>query len=162
MFEKLRRIIGTFRPWVWAVSLGIALLLCLLAALITQMIRPNPQPVTVTAAVSVIPAPTLTPVPVLAEVVTVTPTPQSAVINGIGMGVFVQISGTGGDGLRLRSAPGTDSTPLFLGMDTEVFEVKDGPRMANDIVWWYLTAPYDETRAGWAAASYLSIVPTGQ
>jgi len=26
-------------------------------------------------------------------------------------------------------------------------------------VWWYLVAPYDETRVGWAAADFLSYVP---
>ncbi len=78
------------------------------------------------------------------------------------MGVYVQITGTNGDGLRIRSAPGVSSTPLFLGMDSEVFLVKDGPREADGYTWWFLTAPYDTNRSGWAAASYLSLVQTPQ
>ncbi|MGC8855692.1 MAG: SH3 domain-containing protein, partial [Anaerolineae bacterium] len=78
----------------------------------------------------------------------------------IRLGSFVQISGTEGEGLRLRSAPGLSSDQLFLGYDSEVFEVRDGPRQADGYIWWYLVAPYDETRAGWAAADYLSVVPS--
>ena len=80
----------------------------------------------------------------------------------IAVGGYVQITGTGGDGLRLRSAPGLTSELLFLGEDAEVFQVRDGPKEANGYVWWYLVAPYDETRAGWAAANFLAVVPPPQ
>jgi hypothetical protein len=80
----------------------------------------------------------------------------------IAVGGYVQITGTGGDGLRLRSAPGLTSELLFLGEDAEVFQVRDGPQEANGYTWWYLVAPYDETRAGWAAANFLTIVPPPQ
>jgi len=47
----------------------------------------------------------------------------------------------------------------FLAYDSEVFVVKDGPREVDGYTWWYLTAPYDDTRVGWAAADFLSYVP---
>lgn len=77
---------------------------------------------------------------------------------GIAHGQYVQISGTGGDGLRIRSGAGTDKPPLFLGWEAEVFQVLDGPREANALVWWFLVSPSDENRKGWAASSYLTIV----
>jgi len=43
-------------------------------------------------------------------------------------------------------------------MDAEVFEVKDGPKMADNFTWWFLEAPYDPGRSGWAAANYLKVV----
>jgi hypothetical protein len=80
----------------------------------------------------------------------------------IAVGAYVQITGTQGDGLRLRSGPGLATTQLFLGGDAEVFQVRDGPKEADGYIWWYLVAPYDESRAGWAAANFLSVVPPPQ
>jgi len=74
------------------------------------------------------------------------------------VGAVVQISGTDGAGLRLRSEPGTASEVRFIGMDAEAFEVREGPQDQDDIVWWYLVSPYDEARSGWAASGYLTVV----
>lgn len=106
--------------------------------------------------VTVIPAPTLT--PTLSISLTNTPESEKIEINGITIGKFVQISGTGGDGLRLRSGPGKENPPLFLGYESEVFEVKDGPKFSDGITWWFLVAPYDQTRSGWAAADFLKLI----
>lgn len=108
------------------------------------------------AAMTVIPAPTLTPVPTR---VIETPTPTSPpAIDGIYVGSYVQITGTEGQGLRLRSGPRIDNPPRFLGMDAEVFQVIDGPKESDGFVWWYLEAPYDPGRSGWAASQYLMTV----
>jgi len=76
----------------------------------------------------------------------------------IALNTYVQITGTGGDGLRLRASPGLASDPLFFGNESEVFLVTGGPEQADGYTWWYLTAPYDQTRAGWAVASFLAFV----
>jgi len=78
---------------------------------------------------------------------------------GIAMGNYVQITGTEGQGLRIRKAPGLDGEFEFLAYDSEVFVVQDGPRDVDGYVWWYLVAPYDDSRVGWAAADFLSYVP---
>lgn len=111
------------------------------------------------AALTLIPAPTSTPAPSATPTLDpfVTPTPAAGQIV---IGGYVQISGTGGDPLRLRAGPGLNTEPLFLGFDAEVFQVRDGPREADGYTWWYLVAPYDETRAGWAAADFLAVVPS--
>jgi hypothetical protein len=72
---------------------------------------------------------------------------------------YVQINGTGTDGLRIRSAPGLNTETVFRGEESEVFLVKDGPQTTDGYTWWYLVAPYDDTRAGWAAADFLAVVP---
>ena len=78
---------------------------------------------------------------------------------GIAVGNYVQITGTEGQGLRIRKTPGLDGEFEFLAYDSEVFVVQDGPRDVDGYVWWYLVAPYDDTRVGWAAADFLSYVP---
>jgi hypothetical protein len=80
--------------------------------------------------------------------------------NTIHIDGYVQISGTGIDGLRIRSAPGLNTNTVFRGEESEVFLVKDGPQEADGYTWWYVVASYDETRAGWAAADFLAVVPS--
>jgi len=109
------------------------------------------------ADLTVIVAPTLT--PAVTATATIDPFAPSPTPTGIAVGSYAQITGTGGDGLRIRSQPGLTGESVFLGLDSEVFLVQDGPREADGYVWWYLVAPYDETRAGWAAANYLTFIP---
>jgi len=112
------------------------------SAVVTLIAGPTSTPlIPPTATVSLLPVPTATPLP-----------------NQIAIGGYVMIAGTEGQGLRLRKDPGLNSALLFLGNDSEVFKVKDGPVQADNLTWWYLVAPYDVTRAGWAASDYLSVV----
>lgn len=115
-----------------------------------------------TAALYVIPAPTDT-LPVPTTVLQLTPTPTSEVpppqpAGVIVVGSFVQVTGTGQVGLRLHDEPSLNSKTEFLGMDAEVFKVTDGPRQADGFTWWYLVAPYDQIRKGWAVANYLAAI----
>ena len=109
------------------------------------------------ADVTIIPAPTSTsgapPTP------TIDPFAPTPAPTGIALGNYVQITGTNGEGLRIRAEPGLNGNPEFLGFDSEVFIIRDGPRSVDGFTWWYLVAPYDETRAGWAAADFLAYIP---
>jgi len=114
------------------------------------------------AAMTVIAAPTSTPNLGLAPTLTV-PTAAPTIIptpipGAIGIGAFVQITGTEGQGLRLRGGPGLGNDQLFLGYDSEVYQVVDGPVDADGHTWWKLTAPYDVTRTGWAVQDYLTVI----
>lgn len=71
---------------------------------------------------------------------------------------YVQITGTGGNGLRLRASPGTDADVNFIAAELEVFKVIGGPIQMGDYIWWQLIAPYDENRQGWAASDFLRVV----
>ena len=111
------------------------------------------------ADLTMIPAPTHTPN------VTAVPTNDPLITptlaaNTIGIGGYVQISGTEGEGLRIRQTSGLNADTVFRGEESEVFVVKDGPQTADGYTWWYLVAPYDETRAGWSVADFLSVVPS--
>ena len=153
----LRWVINRVNIWVIIVSALIAgALIVLFGLLVLFLPIPTAQSPDTQAALVVIPAPspTLTPTH---PVETLTPTRPPSV-GGISIGSYVQISGTEGEGLRLRSGPGTSNPPRLLGMDAEVFKVVDGPKMADDYTWWYLEAPYDPGRSGWAASKYLRVV----
>ena len=160
--HSLRRLID---PWVvvGAVVFGIGLAAAAYALL--WFTRPvGTQPQLPTAVLTVIALPTLTPtVPTTTPAATLTPStvPPTALPAGGGditLESYVQIAGTGGDGLRLRTEPGLESEVRMLGFEAEVFQVRDGPREADDYLWWYLVAPIDESRSGWAVANFLEVV----
>ena len=143
---------------------GILVSLCLLSVVILFLFNAkNEQPADAasTAVLYVIVAPTATPpVPIISATQSPTPTSTSAQSNtggAIVVGAYVQITGTSGDGLRLRADPGLDGTVRFLAIDGEVFLVQDGPRDADGYIWWFLQAPYDPNVQGWAVADYMVV-----
>ncbi len=150
-------------PLVFFVAVGLAFVLLAVILLLfwgTLPAQSNAQAPTVV--LTVIAAPTSTPTPVTPTVsLTPSATPTlnlSPSGDNIQIGAYVQITGTGGDGLRLRKGPGTDYEQIFLGREAEVFLVKDGPKEGSGYTWYYLEAPYDTTRSGWAVANFLQVV----
>jgi hypothetical protein len=149
-----------FNGWVILGAVLIAGLLTFITALSIGWTTPLPSSDVgfVPADLTMIPAPTLTsdapPTP------TIDPFAPSPVPTGIAIGNYVQISGTEGQGLRIRSTPGLDGEFVFLGYDSEVFVVQDGPKTVDGYTWWYLVAPYDDTRVGWAASDFLTYIPS--
>ncbi len=148
-----------FNKWVVAGALAVTGLLTLITAIAVGLTS-SPQTSAIgfaPADLTVIPAPTGTssapPTP------TVDPFASPTLPAGIAIGNYVQITGTEGQGLRIRAEPGLDGSFQFLAYDSEVFIVQDGPREVDGYVWWYLAAPYDETRVGWAAADFLTYIP---
>lgn len=144
--------------WVILGALGLAGFLLLITAIaigLTSAPR-SPDVGFVPADVTVIPAPTGTsgapPTPTIDPFAT--PTSPA----GVAIGNYVQITGTEGQGLRIRAEPGLGGAFQFLAYDSEVFVVQDGPREVDGYVWWYLVAPYDETRVGWAASDFLTYI----
>jgi len=160
----IRIITSYWTKWVTLGAIGVLLLLCgffYAAISVARMDHLKPTE-NALAEFTVIPAPTatqtLSPQQALA-----TPTTRPYVSpEGISVGVFVQISGTDGHGLRLREGPGTTYAMRFVGMDAEVFQVKDGPKESDGFMWWYLVASYDDARSGWAASDYMTVVAQSQ
>jgi heme/copper-type cytochrome/quinol oxidase subunit 2 len=149
------------RSWLPLITGFVITILVLLAVFIFLIFLPKKQTVEdKTALITVIPALTSTPVVGL----TIVPTPTFEITETIennykfNVGDFVQVTGTSGEGLRLRSEPGISFSVNFIGMDAEVFEVIDGPIESDGFVWWYLEAPYDKTRNGWSVDEYLQEV----
>jgi hypothetical protein len=144
--------------WGWLIGVIVAGLAFATMMIVVWMLHP-PTGLSLalsTAEVTVVPAPTLTQVIAITQA-TITATPYVSP-EGISVGGYVQITGTGGIGLRLREGPGTSFAQRFLGMEDEVYLVKDGPKDVDGLTWWYLEAPYDKNRTGWAAAKYLEAI----
>jgi hypothetical protein len=142
-----------------AIVLGIGGIISLV--LILNWNRPPRVPVgVVTAALTIIPAPTVTntPYPTQTEPTRNPDEPPAPPEGELGVGDFVKISGTGGAGLRLRSQPGLDYQPRFLGVEDEVFQIENGPQDSDGYTWWYLVAPFDTERNGWAVSNYLQVL----
>jgi len=102
----------------------------------------NPFP-TATQQPSLIPAPPESP----------TPDPQSA--KQFTLGELVEVFGTQGEGLRIRESPGLEASILILGLESEVFQVVEGPVISDGLSWWRIANLYDPTETGWAADSFL-------
>jgi hypothetical protein len=152
----IRWLLDRLNVWVLLGTLIVAGGLVVLAVALVYLVPKPAQPERSSAALTRIPGPTPT---YTLPAISPTPTPTQPVsVGGISVGMYVQISGTEGQGLRLREAAGTSQALRFVGMDAEVFQVKDGPQEADGYTWWYLEAPYDPNRAGWAASQYLAIV----
>lgn len=150
-----------FSGWVFITAFLIALLAFIGLGAAAWLIKPAPTALAnPTAVLTIVAASTSTPQkPVITSASPTTIATDSATaVGGIAIDMYVQITNTGGDGLRLRKSPGTKSDILFLGYDSEVFKVVDGPELVDGYTWWFLTAPYDDSRSGWAASNFLGVV----
>lgn len=150
--------------WVILGAFVLAALLLGFVVILVLINRPAPgPPAPATAVVNVIPASTATLIP------TETPTPGPPTPTQadappppppgeIYMDAYVQISGTEGDGLRLRVDPSLEADVRLLAAEAEVFHVEEGPAEADGYTWWYLVGPYDTTRRGWGVSNYLTVI----
>ena len=132
----------------------------ILVSLAILFLARSPAPIQTAASleITIVPAPSLTPKSIEP---TPFPTPTQTSIfflpeGMIGVGAYVQVTGTEGAGLRMRSEPGLGSSINFTALDAEVFLVIDGPEEADGYTWWHLEAPYDQTRNGWSASAFLT------
>lgn len=148
-----------FNRWVILGAIIFAVLLILITAASMGLISPRQ-----TSSIGFVPA-NLTVIPIPTSTSSAPPTPTidpfapSPTPTGLAIGNYAQITGTEGQGLRIRAKPGLDGEFVFLGYDSEVFIIQDGPQTVDGYVWWYLVAPYDATRVGWAAADFLTFIP---
>jgi hypothetical protein len=160
MFKFLRSLLN-FKVILGAFIFAAGVFAVLVGMLWTARAKGIPQ-VPATAILSVIEASTQTPLaPIATPTPAVSPTTsqQEPPPSGdIAVGDYVQVSGTGGDGLRLHKSAGVSSGVQYIALEAEVFLVKDGPIEADGYAWWYLQDPYTENAVGWGAANYLAVV----
>lgn len=109
-------------------------------------IFPNPTSTATLPATNPPPEPTLEPA-------TATPGPNAG--QGFAVGDYVEVFGTGGDGLRVRVTPGLSASVQYVAVESEVFEVRAGPQEADGQTWWFLANPNDPSKNGWAVGEYL-------
>jgi hypothetical protein len=160
-FSKVIRFF--LNPWLIfsAIGFGVGLLIATLL-LLSWTRSPSPVNSAATAVITVIALPTASPTlptatPTEEEIPSATGLPLPPPGN-IAVDAYVQVTGTGGDGLRLRASPGLEGEVRMLGVEDEVFLVRDGPQQADSYTWWYLVGPFDESRQGWAVANFLRVV----
>ena len=150
--------------WVIIGALLIAFLMCgCMMLLVLYPMGTTGSSISKTAVMDVIRMPTASAVHQTADatLMGLSSTPQniSTPLPGeLGIGVVVQVTDTGGDGLRLRDEPGLEGQVLMLGNEAEVFKLVDGPQEFDGYTWWYLVGLYDETRQGWGVSDYLKII----
>ena len=146
-----------FSPVVILGSLGVGILLSAVTLGMLWLTRPTTSSLPPKAAeLRIIAAPTETPIPLSP---TPLPTPLPVDNNQIHNGGYVQVNGTGGDGLRLRFEPGLGGKIRLLGAEGEIFVVQDGPQEQDGHTWWYLVGDSDAGRSGWAASTFLQPIP---
>lgn len=150
-------------PWLvfGGIGFGVALLVATLL-LLTWTRSPQVLSADSTALITIIAMPTATevlptstPTKVEPQTGTALPGPEGS---DIAIGAYVQVTGTGGGGLRLREGPGLDRAVRVLAAEEEIFLVSGGPQQADNYTWWYLEDPFDESRSGWGVANFLRVV----
>ena len=70
------------------------------------------------------------------------------------VGMYIHISKTGGDGLRIRSFAGFDGIPIYLGSEGEEFEIIEGPKINEGKIWWKIVSINNPQKNGWAVQDY--------
>ena len=76
----------------------------------------------------------------------------------IGVGVTVEIVGTGPQGLNMREGASTVYESVDVAREGEVFIVRDGPQFGSGYEWWYIVDPANPDRAGWSVRQYMQVV----
>jgi len=142
-----------------------ALVVCIvgviyLLLLFTGLVYKEALAMTPQANVTIIPALQVPTIDTNFLIIAPTPTQSTVQTDGEAFNIesYVQITGTGGNGLRLRASPGTDADVNFIAAELEVFKIIGGPIQLGDYIWWQLIAPYDENRQGWAVSDFLSVI----
>jgi hypothetical protein len=135
-----------------------AILLLILWSLKAENNIPAPG----TAILNIIEVPTQTPpAPITTPTQVLTPTSAQSVplpSGEIAIGDYVQVNGTGGNGLRLHVTAGISGEVHYIAIEAEVFLVKDGPINADGYIWWQLQDPYTDNAVGWGVSNYLVVV----
>jgi len=153
------------KKWVYILlSLFISMVILTIVVAIFLLLpnsKVETQPI---AIVEVIEAPTST--PFILSTFNPTPTSTSSLSIGNSSGIhidgYAQISGTSGDGLSIRNGPGKSFPVNFVGLDSELFKIIDGPLEGDSYIWWKVEAPYDTSRNGWCVQDYLSVIISPQ
>ena len=160
MLRPLRNLV-TIKVLIGAFIFGVVVFAVLLWVLWSSKTNAIGQ-IPATAILKIIEAPTQAfPMNVLTSTPTLVPigSQQTPAPSGdITIGNYVQVSGTGGDGLRLHNTASVSSKVNYIANDSKVFVVKDGPINADGYVWWELVDPDTGNAVGWGVADYLKVV----
>jgi hypothetical protein len=160
MFKTLRSVLN-IKVIMGAIVFAIGVFVVLVAVLWSAKAKYVLQ-MPATAIFHIIEAPTET---LLAPITSLTPTPTPSSSqqvpppsSDIAIGDYVQVRGTGGDGLRLHKEAGVSSEVRYIAIEAQVLLVKEGPVDTDGYIWWLIQDPYTENAVGWGVGNYLVIV----
>lgn len=157
-------------PWLW---LGMGLIVTIVAIIVAISLAnaflereplvtslPTPTIIRLTAPATAEPSPTSPqPSPTAIPTFTPRPTPDVSIAPAeITVGFYAEVANTDGIGVSLRGGPSTDHSRLFTVPEGTVLLVIDGPREANDFVWWQVEL--DDGELGWVAGDF--IIPAAE
>jgi len=146
-------------PIVIGGAILLTLLLFVLVFSIVWLSRPaKTQSGQTTAVLNVIRLPTATQTHTPQPGLVATNTPQPPGDSTIVTGGYIKITGTGGDGLRLRLEPGLKGQIQFVAAENEIFLVENGPQESDGYTWWYLIGVKNETVRGWAVSDFIQAI----
>jgi GH25 family lysozyme M1 (1,4-beta-N-acetylmuramidase) len=92
----------------------------------------------------------------LALLAVMTIAPPSALADAIVVGSPVEVTGTGGDGLNVRSASATSATVVGVEKDGARGTILEGPVTDVSFVWWRVQ--WADGLTGWSVSQYLKLV----
>jgi hypothetical protein len=84
-----------------------------------------------------------------------TSTDTPSMIGVIAVGMNIKVSGTGNEGLRMRSGAGIDQQTMFLAQEGESFRIIEGPKILDSLIWWKIQALNDPNKVGWSVQDYM-------
>jgi hypothetical protein len=164
--QHVRRSSHMQLPWMW-LAIGFVVILALGAVVYLASGSGPAQPLTVaepTVTATAASQPTATPRRPAATL-TSAPEPSTAPTTSpvasegeIEPGVEVKVTGTGVDGLSIRSGPGKNYARLSIAGDGEILTVLEGPQEADGYRWWRVRD--DKGTVGWGVGDWLQ--PTGE
>ncbi len=83
-----------------------------------------------------------------------TETPSMAGVVAVGM--KIKVKGTGNEGLRMHSVAGIDQQTMFVAQEGESFQIIDGPKVTDSLIWWKIQSLNDPERSGWSVQDYMA------
>ena len=91
------------------------------------------------------------------RVISLETTETPSMVGVIALGMNIVVSGTGNEGLRMRSGAGIDQQTMFVAQEGEPFQIIDGPKVLDSLIWWKIEALNDPGKTGWSVQDYMSL-----
>ncbi|MCE5192541.1 hypothetical protein LLF88_01135 [bacterium] len=83
--------------------------------------------------------------------------PRVILADVLSIGAAVEVTGTGGDGVNVRSSPGTSEAIVGVEKEGASGIVLEGPTSASGFIWWRVQ--WKDGLMGWSVDTYLRIPP---
>ena len=83
-------------------------------------------------------------------------TETPSMVGVIALGMNIKVSGTGNEGLRMRSGAGIDQQTMFVAQEGESFQIIEGPKILDSLIWWKIQSLNDPGKTGWSVQDYMA------